>query len=391
MLLIRVLIDRSSPQFNGGSDGHGDDAHLLVVGVDDVILRAAEDAFSSRPIKVRTPQGVELAVKKMYEPFSSAIKARRVFRELKLLQLIAHENIIQFVDMYSPDPFSLPNLVGPMCDLLWSDPEESVGYGVSPRGAGYLFGSDVVKTFCEKNGIEMIARAHQLVMEGYKWHFNETKGRRVRSKISTRRAAHKGRELSCRALSGKEKHTHHSVCRVIRLMSLIFRSFQSTTRTAAQFAGLFLPASTRSVHGSQSLNALDTAARNRISDCVHSAPVVVFMKGTQQQPMCGFSRNVKLVLDLHHVPFRDFDVLEDEELRQGIKEFSEWPTIPQVYVNGKFIGGSDIVVQMHKDGEMAKFFDEEGIPSRFSDKFEPPNGGGGEDGAGAAGGGEQNK
>uniref|UniRef100_A0A914GSW2 Serine/threonine-protein phosphatase n=1 Tax=Globodera rostochiensis TaxID=31243 RepID=A0A914GSW2_GLORO len=63
---------------------------------------------------------------------------------------------------------------GPMCDLLWSDPEESVGYGVSPRGAGYLFGSDVVKTFCEKNGIEMIARAHQLVMEGYKWHFNET-------------------------------------------------------------------------------------------------------------------------------------------------------------------------------------------------------------------------
>uniref|UniRef100_A0A183C4Y0 Glutaredoxin-related protein 5, mitochondrial n=1 Tax=Globodera pallida TaxID=36090 RepID=A0A183C4Y0_GLOPA len=125
---------------------------------------------------------------------------------------------------------------------------------------------------------------------------------------------------------------------------------------------------------------------------VHSAPVVVFMKGTQQQPMCGFSRNVKLVLDLHHVPFRDFDVLEDEELRQGIKEFSEWPTIPQVYVNGKFIGGSDIVVQMHKDGEMGKFFDEEGIPSRFSDKFEPPNGGGGgEDGAGAAGGERQNK
>ncbi|KAI3414247.1 hypothetical protein GPALN_011705 [Globodera pallida] len=176
-------------------------------------------------------------------------------------------------------------------------------------------------------------------------------------------------------------------------MSLIFRSFQSTTRTAAQFAGLFLPASTRSVHGSQSLNALDTAARNRISDCVHSAQVVVFMKGTQQQPMCGFSRNVKLVLDLHHVPFRDFDVLEDEELRQGIKEFSEWPTIPQVYVNGKFIGGSDIVVQMHKDGEIGKFFDEEGIPSRFSDKFEPPNGGGGggEDGAGAAGGERQNK
>ncbi|KAI1721514.1 calcineurin-like phosphoesterase domain-containing protein [Ditylenchus destructor] len=63
---------------------------------------------------------------------------------------------------------------GPMCDLLWSDPEESVGFGVSPRGAGYLFGSDVVKNFCDTNGIEMITRAHQLVMEGYKWHFNET-------------------------------------------------------------------------------------------------------------------------------------------------------------------------------------------------------------------------
>uniref|UniRef100_A0A0M3I9K6 protein-serine/threonine phosphatase n=1 Tax=Ascaris lumbricoides TaxID=6252 RepID=A0A0M3I9K6_ASCLU len=63
---------------------------------------------------------------------------------------------------------------GPMCDLLWSDPEDSVGWGVSPRGAGYLFGSDVVKAFCETNGVDLICRAHQLVMEGYKWHFNET-------------------------------------------------------------------------------------------------------------------------------------------------------------------------------------------------------------------------
>uniref|UniRef100_A0A1I8EY73 Serine/threonine-protein phosphatase n=4 Tax=Wuchereria bancrofti TaxID=6293 RepID=A0A1I8EY73_WUCBA len=63
---------------------------------------------------------------------------------------------------------------GPMCDLLWSDPEESVGWGVSPRGAGYLFGSDVVKAFCQANGVDLICRAHQLVMEGYKWHFGET-------------------------------------------------------------------------------------------------------------------------------------------------------------------------------------------------------------------------
>lgn len=61
-----------------------------------------------------------------------------------------------------------------MCDLLWSDPEEgNVGWGLSPRGAGYLFGADASKTFCETNGVDLICRAHQLVMEGYKWHFNE--------------------------------------------------------------------------------------------------------------------------------------------------------------------------------------------------------------------------
>jgi serine/threonine-protein phosphatase 4 catalytic subunit len=63
---------------------------------------------------------------------------------------------------------------GPMCDLLWSDPEETLGWGVSPRGAGYLFGSDVVSQFNQTNNIDLICRAHQLVMEGYKWHFNET-------------------------------------------------------------------------------------------------------------------------------------------------------------------------------------------------------------------------
>ena len=63
---------------------------------------------------------------------------------------------------------------GPMCDLLWSDPEDTQGWGVSPRGAGYLFGSDVVAQFNATNHLDMICRAHQLVMEGFKWHFNET-------------------------------------------------------------------------------------------------------------------------------------------------------------------------------------------------------------------------
>jgi monothiol glutaredoxin len=91
--------------------------------------------------------------------------------------------------------------------------------------------------------------------------------------------------------------------------------------------------------------------------------------------MCGFSKNVKLVLEAHEVDFKDYNILEDEELRQGIKEFSDWPTIPQLYVKGKFIGGSDILVQMHKDGEITDFFDENGVPSRFSEKLSTNKGG----------------
>ncbi|KAL3098991.1 hypothetical protein niasHS_000979 [Heterodera schachtii] len=154
-------------------------------------------------------------------------------------------------------------------------------------------------------------------------------------------------------------------------MASLFRPFALAQRLAVL--------GRRSLHISAPFNALDETARARISECVNSAPVVVFMKGSQLEPKCGFSRNVKLVLDLHHVPFRDFDVLEDEALRHDVKEFSDWPTIPQVYVNGKFVGGSDIVVQMHKDGEIDKFFDEEGIPSRFSQKFKQPTAEGGEE------------
>ncbi|TKR76998.1 hypothetical protein L596_018052 [Steinernema carpocapsae] len=113
---------------------------------------------------------------------------------------------------------------------------------------------------------------------------------------------------------------------------------------------------------------LSQVLRDRINGYVTADKVVVFMKGTQQEPMCGFSRNVKMVLDFHEVKFRDYNVLEDADLREGIKKFSEWPTIPQVYVNGEFVGGSDIIVSMHKEGEITDFFDEQGIPTKFSDK-----------------------
>uniref|UniRef100_A0A1I8B5V0 Glutaredoxin-related protein 5, mitochondrial n=1 Tax=Meloidogyne hapla TaxID=6305 RepID=A0A1I8B5V0_MELHA len=104
------------------------------------------------------------------------------------------------------------------------------------------------------------------------------------------------------------------------------------------------------IHCSRTL-LLEDVLKEKIENFVKSAPVTVFMKGTQTEPLCGFSRNVKLILDLHRIPFKDFNVLEDEKIREGIKEFSDWPTIPQVYVNGKFVGGADIFMQMHKDGE----------------------------------------
>jgi len=80
--------------------------------------------------------------------------------------------------------------------------------------------------------------------------------------------------------------------------------------------------------------------------------VVVFMKGNKLMPQCGFSNNVCQILNALAVPFETFDVLSDPEIRQGIKEFSDWPTIPQVYVQGQFMGGSDILIEMYNSGEL---------------------------------------
>jgi monothiol glutaredoxin len=83
-------------------------------------------------------------------------------------------------------------------------------------------------------------------------------------------------------------------------------------------------------------------------------PVLVFMKGTQQFPQCGFSARVVQAFNLLEVPFTDVNVLDNWDVREGIKEYSNWPTIPQVYIKGEFIGGSDIVMDMLQSGELAK-------------------------------------
>lgn len=92
--------------------------------------------------------------------------------------------------------------------------------------------------------------------------------------------------------------------------------------------------------------------KQRIDNIVNSGKIVVFMKGNKLMPQCGFSNNVVQILNVLSVPFETFDVLDDYEVRQGIKEYSSWPTIPQVYINGEFVGGSDIMVELYQSGEL---------------------------------------
>ena len=97
---------------------------------------------------------------------------------------------------------------------------------------------------------------------------------------------------------------------------------------------------------------MDDSTRSRIESLIGSSPIFVFMKGNKLMPQCGFSNNVVQILHSLGVSFETFDVLSDMEIRHGIKEFSSWPTIPQVYVNGEFIGGSDILIEMYNAGEL---------------------------------------
>ena len=95
-----------------------------------------------------------------------------------------------------------------------------------------------------------------------------------------------------------------------------------------------------------------TDARERIDALVKSNDVVLFMKGTALFPQCGFSSRAVAILDHLEVPFETVDVLQDQEIRHGIKEYSDWPTIPQLYVKGEFVGGSDIMMEMFESGEL---------------------------------------
>jgi monothiol glutaredoxin len=101
--------------------------------------------------------------------------------------------------------------------------------------------------------------------------------------------------------------------------------------------------------------------QGRIEEIVHGNDVVLFMKGSALFPQCGFSSRAVAILDHLGVPFETVDVLQDPEVRQGIKQYSDWPTVPQLYVKGEFVGGSDIMMEMYEAGELQQLFKDKQI------------------------------
>ena len=106
---------------------------------------------------------------------------------------------------------------------------------------------------------------------------------------------------------------------------------------------------------------MDQQTNDLISKEIENNEVCLFMKGTPDAPQCGFSMAVANILKILEVNFKGVNVLEDEKLRQGIKEFSDWPTIPQLYIKKEFVGGCDIVKEMYENGELKKVLEDKGI------------------------------
>lgn len=116
------------------------------------------------------------------------------------------------------------------------------------------------------------------------------------------------------------------------------------------------------------------SAQNFIQNTITENDVVLFMKGTAQLPQCGFSSVVVQILQKLNIPFKDINVLMDNDIRQGVKDFTNWPTIPQLYVKGKFVGGCDIVKEMYESGELEALLQKEGVKKEKDDiGFSIPN------------------
>ena len=108
---------------------------------------------------------------------------------------------------------------------------------------------------------------------------------------------------------------------------------------------------------------MDQQVKEQIENSINNSDVCLFMKGSPEAPQCGFSMAVSNILKILEVKYQSVDVLKDQKIREGIKIYSEWPTIPQLYIKKEFIGGCDIIKEMFENGELKKVFDEKGIGS----------------------------
>ena len=106
---------------------------------------------------------------------------------------------------------------------------------------------------------------------------------------------------------------------------------------------------------------MENSVKEKIENLINESEVMLFMKGTPEMPQCGFSAAVGGVLNHLGVDYKTSNVLQDQDIREGIKEYSDWPTIPQLYVKKEFVGGCDIIREMHENGELVSFFEEKNI------------------------------
>lgn len=156
------------------------------------------------------------------------------------------------------------------------------------------------------------------------------------------------------------------------MASIVARSIKSCIQPLAQHHRSQLLFARASVNGLSNAfyfsSDAATAVPASIEKLVKNNKVVVFMKGVPEAPNCGFSNAVVQVLRMHGVNYDSHDVLANDDIRQGIKDYTNWPTIPQVFVNGEFIGGCDILLQMHQNGELIEELKKAGITSALLNK-----------------------
>ncbi|CAF2034864.1 unnamed protein product [Rotaria magnacalcarata] len=150
--------------------------------------------------------------------------------------------------------------------------------------------------------------------------------------------------------------------------SLLFRRViqQYSIRSFNNISSRFTSSSSSTTKSPSESSPIDSELKNKITDFIKANKVAIFIKGEPNAPSCGFSNAVLQILKLHGCEFKSKNILEDVKLRETMKIYSNWPTFPQVYFNGEFVGGCDILLQMHQSGELVEELKKVGIQSKLS-------------------------